>query len=76
MDINYYIGIEHDGTRFKASVADLNIVVYGDTHEESILNAQKAIVAAHVQTLEVISDPELTAAFRQGVHAGLTEGKG
>ncbi len=75
MDTKYHIGIEQDGTRFKATVADLNIVVYGDTHQETLLNAQKAIVTAHIQTLEVMSDAELMAAFRQGVQE-LTEGKG
>ncbi len=75
MDTKYHIGIERDSTSFKATVADLNLVVYGDTHQEAILNAQKAIVAAHIQTLEVMSDAELMAAFRQGVQE-LTEGKG
>ncbi len=75
MDTKYHIGIEQDSTRFKATVANLNLVVYGNTHQEALLNAQKAIVAAHIQTLEVLNDTELMAAFRQGVQE-LTEGKG
>ena len=49
MSTEHHIGVEHDGTRFKATVADLNITVYGDTHQEAVQNAQKAIVAVHIQ---------------------------
>ncbi len=53
MDTKHHIGIEQEGMRFKATVTDLNIVVYGDTHQEAIQNAQKAIVAAHIHALKV-----------------------
>ena len=52
MDTQHHIGIEQDGARFKATIADLNIVVYGNTHQEAIQNAQKAIVTAHIQALK------------------------
>lgn len=52
MDTQHHVGIELEGTRYKATVADLGITVYGDTHQEAVLNAQKAIVTAHIQALK------------------------
>ena len=66
MDTKHHIGIEKDGTRFKATIADLDIHVYGDTHQEAIQNAQKAIVSAHIQALKSAE----SAHARQG-HVGV-----
>jgi len=54
MNTKHHIGIEQDGTRFKATVADLGITVYGDTHQEAVQNAQDVLLSAHLYHAEVV----------------------
>jgi hypothetical protein len=52
MNTKHRIGIQEEGTRFKATVVDLSIVVYGDTPKEAVRKAEEAIIAAHIQVLQ------------------------